>query len=181
MKFNEGDKVKYISGAVKSHMTHGKIYEIVATSPSKGLVTVVRDDGRTEDFYDHRFEEVEITDMVELIERAKTFIGKKCVSSDVTFTPNQVIVVVDEYSSDNYSKEVQRVYKANGFAVALRDNVRALTFPVNETRIFIHKAKTLKLTDDYDADIYPNRVVVGCQTISIEKIEELYKLIHSFE
>jgi len=62
----------------------------------------------------------------------------------------------------------------------IRDNTYAdgYNWPEDATKVLevITPAKTMTLTDDYQASVTPTGIVVGCQTITWEKFDELSEI-----
>lgn len=186
--FKVGDKVKYIQHEKKT-LTNGKTYEVtrydfdnVTDVPSKyDMVTVINDHGHPELYFRSRFELVKDSHNLEsLVALAKTFLGKTCkYDTLVPLTPDKILVYVDGSLVQESSYSVIQDFNTYGYTVALKDSKKLSTVPVRGTVLSL--SHTVKLTDEYDAEVFPDKVVVGCQTITKEKIDELHKLIHSYD
>lgn len=184
MKFNLNDKIKCIDTQGTKYLTNGKVYTVlpIAVYDENDRVKVLGDDGDTRLFFLHRFEAyVPPTTIEELIELGKTLLNKECLGGPylTKFTPNQLVIVADSHIATTYSSEVVDDFHARGWSVALRDTNKRITYPVLQTKVDEFVAVTIKLTRDYDATVYQDRVQVGCQAIPHEKIDELYNLIHA--
>lgn len=177
--YKKGDKVIFIETGYTS-MTHGKEYEITSIDdPNDGpltLLNVVTDNGNVIGFYAKRFKPSTVVPTIdELVKKAKSLVGKSCIDSTDgdKFNPTTIKIAVDETQAGKLSIRSQDSFRKNGFVVALVQG--GLSLPVEEL-ILAPDSKTIELTKDYDAEVFKDKVVVGCQTIPIAKLEELLKL-----
>ncbi len=170
-----GDKVKCIMGS--HELTEGDIYTVVKLNSDTG-------DFKDKDGYvrsgwnQSRFMVVDSKPSIDvLLSEAEKFVGKACSfinSAGVTtrFTPSSVSVFVSHRDAHASSSRVATYFDANGLCVALRGGTTVL--PMQEVTI-AKDYTTIKLTSDYNADIFKDKVIVGCQTISRALVEEILK------
>lgn len=178
-KFKVGDKVKCINSPFRQ-LTIGEIYTIKQIKNISNETLYVEEIPEYENgFYSHRFELVESAPIVhtlnDLVNKAKDLVDKKVTDSKdgKKFSPDNIKVYLLEKDVKLSSGRAQDSFKRNGFAICL--NGGGITIPVEDLDL-APEVVTIKLTKDYDAKIYADRVEVGCQTIPLDKLKELLKL-----
>lgn len=181
-KYKAGDKVRCIDdGLYHSQLTIGKIYTIVEVRTegySIPILRIINDSGEENGYYETRFEpEVVKPTIDDLVTLGKSLIGKTCkYIYGGNAVPEKIVVFLDEEDAGNSSFVVKEEFEKSGFCVAIKYGGNAV--PV-QTLTLIKDVETIKLTDDYDAIVYKDRVEVGCQTIPRAKLEELMKVMNS--
>ncbi len=185
MTFKTGDLARCTLNSSHS-LTLGKDYEVLEFNPrpsGDSTIVIIDNDCNRLSYYSRNFTPT-AQDMTYWVAEGKKFIGKECVTgvgvNAKTFTPNVLLVVVDNNIVSNYSSSVINDFKTNDYSVALYDNVKGLSFPVSHVKLVPEKFINMKL-GSYESDIYKDRVVVGCQTISFLDVEKLYNHMKSLQ
>lgn len=115
------------------------------------------------------------------LEYAKTLIGKRVKSNrDISvYSENGYPTGWEvagykfvDFNNTNYRNRSVELSLDKGWSVAVYMTNDNSLLPVEFVEL-VPESKTIKLTDEYDATIYKNKVVVGCQTISKEKLCEV--------
>jgi len=181
-----GDKVKCIQKDALLEV--GKEYTLTDVPNGYGdpsdrkVVAVDQGNFGVYTYYESYFEPL-ITDKLEIIKKlcalANSYIGEIVVGSGGRKWK------VDSYEvyllKENAAKSSGSVYghfNMHGYCVAVKGGGRSI--PVEEVELQ-PTSETIKLTDDYEAVITKDHIVVGCQTISREKLQELLKIQDGFQ
>ncbi len=180
-KFNVGDKIRCINSP--SHkLVKGNTYTVERIEdPDDGDIAMIycEEFDNQDGFYASRFEAV-TTDLsiAVLIDKAKELRNKTCIDTKdgSKFFPDKIKIYVLEEEVKVSSGRARASFERNGFVVCL--NGGGITLPVEELELS-PVTITVKLTEDYDAQVYKDKVVVGCQTIPLDKLKELLKLAES--
>lgn len=175
-----GDKVKRLP---KHHRTFfydaSAIYTITQVSNLGRTIQIVDSDGKYKDRWDaDKFEVVnDEPDYLRQFKEANKLIGKKgTVGGEVSLTIKRVVLVnKDTQPGQDTSQLVRDYLKTHEFCVVCVDGDICVPFEI----ITIVKHKELKISDEYTAQVYKDKVVVGCQTIPIDTVKELIKLSES--
>ena len=167
--YKKGDKVIAVKNC-EPWLTKGKEYIIAGENINDFDCIRIEesDDGQKNlSFFKVRFSlvpsEMPLGEQVEL---AQTYIGKnttegKCKSVQVCLTEKDV---------NERSFSCQNYFKEHGFCVAIMGGYWSVPLP---TVSLAPESKTIKLTDDYNAEVFADKVKVGCQTIPLSKLEEI--------
>ena len=168
----KGDKVKCVNRGGNFNLTDGREYVVLAECVVCGDsgITVLNDDGNEGNFYARRFEVVVSSSLQDDIEKGKSMLGKKVQAGSITGVVEEVYAVLTEPKSCSYS--VEQEFKKLGYAVVLKWGV--YTYGLSQVEL-LPDSITLRLTKDYEAKVYTDKVVVGCQTITREALDEVVK------
>ena len=144
-----------------------------------GWTSATREKFQTDRYYDN-FEEVLINHLGDSLEsqiaRAKTYIGQTVRKSGTTYDIVNVRVVMSDSEPDLTCRVVE-LLQTNPWVVCIVSDLNT-TLPIMDKNFnSVPTNKTIKLTSDYDAVVYKDKVVVGCQTIPVEKIEEILTIV----
>jgi hypothetical protein len=183
-----GDKVKCIEYDAK--LVVGGIYtlcevppkHLIDQTPGKTLVAI--DHGsEVYSYWSSSFELVhektELDTIKELSLLAESFVGKEVTSGHgKNWKVDSYKVFVVEESAIKSSATVYGHFNTHGYCVAVTGAGRSV--PVEQVTL-VPTSKTIQLTDDYEAVISKDHVIVGCQTINRAKILELYKAMQAFQ
>ncbi len=176
MKFKTDDKVVCINNSGMDNLTMDKTYVVKRTHDDEVYLT--DDSGKTVYYYSYRFKlSTGEMDLAASIALAQSFIGKpfNCGKYSVNkVIADRVVVYLPGHNFSVYgSCRAQRELKERGFSVCLNSKNGA-EYPISSVEA-IPESTTIKLTDAYNATIYADRVEVGCQTITKDKLVELMK------
>lgn len=111
------------------------------------------------------------------LKKAKELVGKT-LWSDIhkkEWTPESCVVVFDKEDINLSIKDIP-IFKKQGFAVCIVNEDFS-----TEVNSFLSLPKKIKLSNDYDAQIFKDKVVVGCQVIPKEKIQEILESMNRAE
>ena len=179
----KGDKVRCVNVGSNCGLTNGKVYKVLneyAFNDGRGTlgVDIINDKGQRELYYQYRFELVNTT-LEDDIKKATSFLGKK-----VKFCNNSCPIVKFCVYTTTPSPEASILtlteFHKNGYVVALFAD-DTCNFPVSEAELFPEMIE-VPLTDDYTAKVYPDKVVVGCQTITkdtFDKVSEAFNELNT--
>lgn len=106
---------------------------------------------------------------------AFSLIGKTVLFEGKKFNISSVSVWSKFYPTSD--KGILKVIKEHGYCVMVEDEVRDLAVPFAEVSL---TGNVIKLSDEYNAVIEGDNVIVGCQTIpitTIQKILDLHKTL----
>jgi hypothetical protein len=175
--FKVGDLVTCVNVGNNSYITQHKKYTINRVCGDDGTIRITDDQGDEGHYSVTRFQLVD-ADLVSLITLAYTFVGKKFTLSSsprVKRDCDRVKVYLhrDEFNGGTVgSVNAHAMFDTLGFAVMIGtsgyecDVRHAIEAP---------NSKKIDLTNDYDAEVFADKVVVGCQTITKDKVVELLK------
>lgn len=170
-----GDKVRCIKW--DANLEIGKVYTIYNSSIicNKNIITLVENGCG---YYADYFEVV--MSIENKIALAKSFIGKSVIGGMTKrlYIPNRIDIVtsLDDAKRLKVSSDVvKNQFKMDDIVVVLSDDY--LSFPVEMVKL-APESKTVKLNENYEANVYQDKIVVGCQTFPISILEEL-KNTHS--
>jgi len=112
------------------------------------------------------------------IEKAKSFVGKNVVGlTSVAFTVKSVEVIISEEQLWDRSLPCSLEFNKHGIAIIVIGDGYSLPFD----QVKLSDSFTLNLNSNHTATIFKDKVVVGCQTFSREKIEQLYNIMQSIK
>jgi hypothetical protein len=114
-------------------------------------------------------------DYMKQFKAATKLIGKKVSYVNGSFAHIKVknVVLVSKESTSNKSDLVHDYLKTHEFCVVCTDSGVCVPF---ESVTPLGEYKELKISDEYTAKVYEDKVVVGCQTIPLDTVKELIKL-----
>ena len=169
--FKIGDKViasEDITGC--GYITQNKVYEVVGVSFDD--ICIISDRNAIDVYVYYHFTLAPFKSNIDSdIDLAKSFIGKR-VNSRLTkqsFIANNFYVIVTT-PEDAASQVVKECYAKNGYCVYITNGY--MNYIVNA--LDLCGSITVTLNDNHTAEVFSDKVVVGCQTFTAEKIEELY-------
>lgn len=161
-----GDKIECV-GPIHgcNGLTIGKIYTVDSVGSSDGDPCFINDRGDSSRYCAFRFKVVTNT-LQDQIDKAISLIGKTVEHDYVTFT-------VTDWGIGNRFSDFSKITNnlVDGVCVYVENDTEIA--PLCELKIVDN---LIKLTDDYNATIEGNVVKVGCQTIPIEKVEQILEL-----
>jgi hypothetical protein len=171
-----GDKVKRKSCYADS-FTYDVNDEYIIVNLSHGDVKLTNHKGEDVGWWDaNRFDVVAQPDYLAQFKEAQALIGKTVEGSSYT---GFLVKSVELYLSGRPSSVlVENYLNDHDFCVVLKNNFRSVPF---EGAKIVNDFKELKISDDYTAKIYKDKVEVGCQTIPISTVEEIIKLANSLD
>lgn len=186
MTFDTGSKVKCTTKTCHS-LTFNKVYEVYEycqkPNEDNSIIRLYDDNNDLLWYYIRNFTSEELN-LQHFIDEGKKLVDKECITgvgvNSTTFTPNTLLVVIDDKIVKNYSISVVNDYKKYGFSVVVYDSIRGHSFPVRNVKLAPKKFIKMKL-GDYDAEVHDNNVVVGCQVISFKEVEALYEHMKSLQ
>lgn len=186
MTFDSGTKVR-CKLKTSTSLTFDKVYEVYECCPKGNsgddIIKLYDDNNDLLWYYTKNFESLDLG-MQHWVDVGRTLIGKECVVgigvNAKFFNPYSLHVIVDSNIVQNYQSSVINDYNKNGYSVAVYDYIKGLSYPVKHVSLAPEKAIDMRL-GSYDADVFKDRVVVGCQTIPFEKIEELFNHMKSLQ
>lgn len=117
-------------------------------------------------------------DYLEQFREATKLIGKK-VSYDNMGTSHMKVnnvVLISKESKTHKSGFVEKYLDTHEFCVVCIDGYVSIPF---EKVTPEEEYKELKISDEYTAKVYEDKVEVGCQTIPLDTVKELIKLAES--
>jgi hypothetical protein len=163
-----GDKIKYVDESCDS-FTHGKIYTITGFD-SCGDPEMYNDNAVPDCYYTDSFEcitaSLSFSDAIALI-------GTKVQYKDKPFLVEAVTVFNKYYGSTNAT--IKSEVKEHGYSIVLENDDDFA--PLSEVEVI---PMVIDLTDDYNAVIDGDNVVVGCQTIPIQKVRDILDLYERY-
>jgi hypothetical protein len=104
-------------------------------------------------------------------DHAFSLIGKTVLFEGKKFKISSVSVWSKFYPTSD--KGIQKVIKEHGYCVMVEDEDQDIAVPFAEVSL---DGNVIKLSDEYDAVIDGDNVIVGCQTIPIAKVQEILDL-----
>lgn len=175
-----GDKVRCIKKDVAIVIGREYIINRIDTLNDKPTVGI---EGRpVHEYYADYFELIGSTlSIEEQIILAKSYIGKTVASGCIKYAISKVNVVLTESEAINLgiaSYYVLDDISKNGFSVVVSDVSHAN--PVLSVELSIEFEK-VKLNDSYTAEVFKDKLVVGCQTFPISILDELVKAHKSLD
>ncbi len=181
--YKSGDNVTCVDRGTFNYLTEGNQYVIENTNAECDEL-YIRDNNKVARwFFARRFklvtpDENKSKELLESITLAQSFIGKKIDAPQhggKNTTASKVVVYLPGHDFGKYgSLNAQNELTLRGFSVCITTS-NGMEYPVS-TVVEAKLSSTIKLTSDYDAVIYADRVEVSCQTISREKLLELVKI-----
>jgi hypothetical protein len=161
--FKVGDKVKCVDTGDIKLLNFGEIY----TVHEVGNPFIYFSAGGA-GFYPKRFELViDENDLGAQCEKAYTLIGKNVKRGNTTYKITHVFIIKKGQSS---SALVNEWLETHDFCVAVGNGTQKLpVMLVDEMPPSIR----VENVGDYDAEVYVDKIVVGCQTIPWDKVEEI--------
>lgn len=171
--FKPNDTVKCIDADGNVYITKNSLYTVLAVG--NGRISVRANDNEIY-FYKQslfKLQEPAGMELFESISYAQSLIGKtiRYNRTNTTVTHVKVYLSAKEFESGYGSMNAQNDLKANGFSVCVH-GTNGNEYPIRNIEL-VPTSTTMKLTDDYDAIIYKDKVEVGCQTITKEVLKEL--------
>jgi hypothetical protein len=158
-----GDKIKCVNQGYQS-LKNGNIYEVLSFDDE--MVSVININGNKELFYRSRFVEVDTNSIEWQIENAKSLVGKL-----VEYDGNVFSVTHWGVGNENTGDTVVNCNLVDGYCVYVEN--RFYTAPVDKLTVIENQ---ITLNENYSAMIEGNNVIVGCQTIPIDKVKEIIAL-----
>lgn len=175
MKFEVGDNVLCVDCGENRKITTGNIYIVLQTSSDGNEIRINHDDGNGAWYYSNRFKlstSVTNSELFKSIELAQSFIGKRFTHGTTKSVGSRVKVYLSKEEFDGYGSLSANIeFTKRGYAVCVHGE-NDYEYPVHDIEL-VPSSITMKLTQDYDAIIYANKVEVGCQTISKSVLSEL--------
>lgn len=180
-----GDKIKCMNNSIgiTDGFTVGKTYQVKSyggfrQGKHKKSIYVDNDAGITCECWEENFELVPtLTTIDESVTYAKTLMGKKCRDDKGNiYIPDNITVYILKDAAQRSSILVNEYFDKHGFCVGVSMDCK--TLPA-DTLTLVPEYETIELTEVYNAQIFKDKVIVGCQTITKEKIDELHKIMHS--
>jgi hypothetical protein len=171
----KGDKVIAITS--RFDLTEGKTYDVIEVPylykvGSREMRIVIMDDKERYEYSSNWFEKVSnVTKSIdELISIAKSYIGKTVESDGERFKVSDIDVYVSKTRATSSSTLVFDYFQKNGFCVAVVGEY--FTIPVDQV-VLAKDSIEVPLNDTYNANVYKDKIVVGCQTFPISILDEL--------
>lgn len=165
-----GDKIRCIRPDVG--LTVGEDYKVAAWVNGFDR-TCIKVDGKDAPYYADYFEVI-TTSLEDKIKLAKSYIGKRVISYvGTTYTPTKVDIIssVDDASRLKIaSSDVLDQFKNSEIVVVVSDE--RLSYSIEGLKL-APIYKTVKLNDKYEAVVYVDKIVVGCQTFPINILDNL--------
>lgn len=164
-------KMKCVDRGPNLSLTDGKIYTILQSDC--GQYQIEHNNKGEKSWYNvERFAEVNLsTD--EKIALAESYVGKKVIYQGETIRITDWKFVKKNESS---SVIVNENADKNGFCIAVQ--TRGRSFPVEDVTLASEIITTVELSSSYTAEVYSDKVVVGCQTISKDKVEQIWNAMN---
>lgn len=170
-----GDEVKRIPQPCDGFYHSTEIYTIVEIA--KDTIRIEDSNGMNCGWWDGNKFEVVISepDYLEQFRKATKLIGKKVSYKNGYGTGSMVVTnvfLVSKESPSNKSRLVYDYLETHEFCVVCTEYARCIPFE----NVVFEEYKELKISDEYTAKVYEDKVVVGGQTIPLDKVKEIIKL-----
>lgn len=175
-----GDKVKRLP-QYHGSFSHdlNEIYTITQIRSRGRTICIEDSNGRDRECWDaNKFELAnKEPNYLEQFKEATKCIGKKGSYKDGTSSRLNIkrVVLASQNSVGDKSTLVHDYLKDHEFCVVCVDGAVCVPFE----SITVLNYEELKISDQYTAQVYKDKVVVGCQTIPIDTVKELIKLSES--
>lgn len=165
-------KMKCVDRGLNADLTNGKIYTILDYDTDQ--YEIEQNDKGDRSWYNvERFTLVENLTTDEKIALAESYVGKKVIYKNETIRITDWQLVK---KGENSSFIVNENADKNGFCIAVRAGGRI--FPVEDVTLASEIITNVELSSSYTAKVYADKVVVGCQTISKEKVEQIWNAMN---
>lgn len=178
--FKEGDKVKCVDASSHSYLKFGEIYTITKYSLVCDNEVFVKNEKGLESgsYYQCRFAHIKPKQTIEeQLKYAKSLVGRtvkynisKPSKSNASITVESYNIIISGVSSGCVDSVVER----DGYCVYISSGV--FSIPIECVTKIMPDYKELKLNDQYTANVYKDKVEVGCQTFTINQVKEILKL-----
>lgn len=170
--FNVGDKIKCVSPT--GELIFGRIYTVKRYSPSS--VYLEETSLPHYNYLPNRFELYTTKahkDMTfdEQLTIAKGLVGKQVEYNHNKILVSDVLVFIKGVDSNEISQLVENVLKTKDWCIAIKSAMQTIPFE----DITIPSYTVINDVGDYEAKVYTDHVMVGCQRISKAKVEEIWK------
>lgn len=177
--FKVGDQVICVDIGGNFYITKGKEYRVNGIDDADGSIRVTDDDG-DEAYYSSKLFTLNSEDFLTLFNRAQSLVGrtfKYNSSPAVNRKCDRVRVYLhkDEFKDGRGSVNSRAMFDKLGFAIVVGNETSE--FDIREVQggpLF----KEIPISNEYTAEVYGDKVVVGCQTVSKEKLEELLQAMN---
>jgi len=176
--YKKDDEVRCIDHTCEPDIVYGNIYKVLSDSPDTSDTFYVPSstNGGRVCYFKSRFEPVNKSmSLGEQVELAQSFIGKRLREKGKNQRMNcdevQVCLIKDQVLKR--SNICYEYFEKHGFCVAILSG--SSSQPVVNFELW-PEYETIELTKDYSAVVTKDEIVVGCQTIPMDKVREILKI-----
>lgn len=172
--FKLHDIVTCVNRGGNYYITEGKQYTVNDIMEDDGTIRVTDDQGDEGWYHTNRFHLVE-QGLFILIAKAQSLLDKYYTHGTAMrhkCTRIKVYLQEPDFNNGTGSGFARDMFKELGYAVVVGD--ASCEFDVRNVKE-VPNFKELVLTPDYTAEVYADKVIVGCQTIPYDKVVELLK------
>jgi hypothetical protein len=170
-------KIKCInSAAVSLSLKEGNVYESEWEDNDYFYINM---EGTLTALSKNRFEEVKeesnvLDNIRKELEEARKLVGKTIIHNDgfVKYDVGEVGLHIYKEPTEGISLSVQGEAKTRGYCVYIISKNGKYSNPYKAVEV-VQDFVDIVLNDQYSAKVYKDKVVVGCQTFTMDKVKEI--------